>query len=114
MIVCDFVPSGLEELVPVLNAATGSKYTPQSLLEVGTKLTHLARRYNLRNGRTHKDDILPERFFKDTSCAGFMRGKVLDKEFFKGLIQQYYAIRGWTEKGEPTDQVLKEYDLLRN
>jgi aldehyde:ferredoxin oxidoreductase len=43
-----------------------------------------------------------------------MRGKVLDKEFFKGLIQQYYAIRGWTEKGEPTDQVLKEYDLLRD
>ena len=114
MIVCDFVPSGLEELVPVLNASTGFDHSAESLMQIGAKLTHMARRYNLRNGRTHKDDILPERFFKETSCAGFMRGKVLDKEFFKGLIQQYYAIRGWTEKGEPTDQVLKEYDLLRD
>jgi aldehyde:ferredoxin oxidoreductase len=111
MIVCDFVPSGLEELVPVLNAATGFDHTAESLLQLGAKLTHLARRYNLRNGRTHKDDILPERFFKDISCAGFMRGKVLDKEFFRGLVQQYYSIRGWTNKGEPTNQILKEYDL---
>ena len=114
MIVCDFVPSGLEELVPVLNAATGSNHTAESLLQIGTKLTHLARRYNLRNGRTHTDDILPERFFKDTSCSGFMRDKVIDKEIFKGLIQKYYAVRGWNERGEPTEQILKEQNLLRD
>jgi aldehyde:ferredoxin oxidoreductase len=112
MIVCDFVPSGLEELVPVLNASTGFDHSTESLMQVGAKLTHLARRYNLRNGRSHKDDILPERFFKDMSCAGFMRGKILDKDFFKGLVQQYYTIRGWTDKGEPTEQVLKECGLL--
>jgi aldehyde:ferredoxin oxidoreductase len=111
MIVCDFVPSGLEELVPVFNAATGSDQTAESLMRIGAKLTHLARRYNLRNGRTHKDDILPERFFKEKSCSGFMRDQVLDKEFFKGLIQQYYAVRDWNDKGEPTEQVLKKYDL---
>jgi aldehyde:ferredoxin oxidoreductase len=112
MIVCDFVPSGLEELVPVLNASTGFDYTTESLMHIGARLTHLARRYNLRNGRTHNDDILPERFFKDTSCAGFLRGKVLDKVFFNDLVQKYYKIRGWTEKGEPTEQVLKDYGLL--
>lgn len=111
MIVCDFVPSGLEELVPVLNASTGFDHTSESLMQIGARLTHLARRYNLRNGRTHKDDILPERFFKDVSCAGFMRGKVLDREFFKSLVRQYYAIRGWNEKGEPGEKVLKDYDL---
>lgn len=114
MIVCDFVPSGLEELAPVFNAATGFNHTAESLLKIGTKLTHLARQYNLRNGRTHKDDILPERFFKDTSCSGFMRGKAIDREFFKGLIQQYYAVRDWNEKGEPTEQVLKDYGLLQD
>jgi aldehyde:ferredoxin oxidoreductase len=114
MIVCDFVPSGLEELAPVFNAATGFNHTAESLLKIGTKLTHLARQYNLRNGRTHKDDILPERFFKDTSCSGFMRGKAIDREFFKGLIQQYYSVRDWNEKGEPTEQVLKDYGLLQD
>ncbi|MBN1222807.1 MAG: aldehyde ferredoxin oxidoreductase family protein, partial [Candidatus Aminicenantes bacterium] len=97
MIVCDFVPSGLEDLVPVLNAATGFEHTVESLMAIGTRLTHLARRYNLRNGRKHSDDIIPERFFKEKSCSGFMRGKVLDKEFFKGLIKQYYTVRSWNE-----------------
>jgi len=114
MIVCDFVPSGLEELTSVLNAATGFNHTAESLLQIGTKLTHLARRYNLRNGRMHTDDILPERFFKDTSCSGFMRDKVIDREFFKGLIKKYYSVRGWDEKGEPTEQILKKYGLLRD
>jgi len=112
MIVCDFVPSALDELVAVLNADTGFDHTADSLSAIGARLTHLARRYNLRNGRTHADDILPERFFQETSCAGFMRGKVLNKEFFKGLIRKYYAIRGWNERGEPPDDILQAQGLL--
>jgi aldehyde:ferredoxin oxidoreductase len=81
------------------------------LLSTGERLTHLARRYNLRNGRQHTDDILPDRFFKEESLAGFMRGKKLDKKFFISLIQKYYAIRGWNEKGEPTEEVLQTYGL---
>jgi aldehyde:ferredoxin oxidoreductase len=111
MIICDFVPSGLEELVPVLNAATGFNHTVESLLKIGTRLTHLARRYNLRNGRQHFDDIMPERFFKEKSCSGLMRGKVVDKELFKGLISEYYDLRGWDEQGKPTEDVLKEYGV---
>ena len=112
MIVCDFVPSALDELVAVLNADTGFDHTADSLSAIGARLTHLARRYNMRNGRTHADDILPERFFQETSCAGFMRGKVLNKEFFKGLIRKYYAIRGWNEGGEPPDDILQAQGLL--
>jgi len=111
MIVCDFVPSGLEEIAPVLNAATGFNHTVESLLKIGTRLTHLARRYNLRNGRTHSDDIMPERFFKEKSCSGFMRGKHTDKELFKSLIRKYYALRGWDEQGRPTEDILREHGL---
>ena len=102
LIVCDFVPLGLDRLAPLLNAATGLDYTGQSLLSLGTKLTHLARRYNLRNGRIYTDDIMPERFFKEESLAGFMKGKKVEKEFFNDLIQKYYNLRGWNEKKEST------------
>lgn len=111
LIICDFVPFGLDRLAPILNAATGLKHSPESLMEVGTCLTHLARRYNLRNGRRHTDDILPERFFKEKSLAGFMRGKTLDKSFFRSLVQEYYAIRGWDEKGVPAEDVLQQFGL---
>jgi len=101
LIVCDFVPLGLDRLAPLLNAATGFDYTEQSLRDLGAKLTHLARRYNLRNGRTYEDDIMPERFFKEESLAGFMEGKRVEKEFFNDLVQRYYKLRGWSNKGVP-------------
>ncbi len=112
LIICDFVPFGLDRLAPLLTALTGIEHTEESLMQVGARLTHLARRYNLRNGRKHTDDILPARFFKEESLSGFMRGQKIDKEFFGSLIRDYYALRGWNDRGEPTDDVLQKYSLL--
>jgi aldehyde:ferredoxin oxidoreductase len=111
LIICDFVPFGLDRLAPLLNAMTGSAHTADSLMELGTRLTHLARRYNLRNGRRHTDDIVPARFFEEESLAGFMRGRKIDRDFFLSLIRAYYALRGWTDRGEPTAAVLEQYGL---
>jgi aldehyde:ferredoxin oxidoreductase len=112
LVICDFVPLGLDRLAPLLNAATGLNHTEDSLKEVGARLTNLARRYNLRNGRKYTDDTIPDRFFNEESLAGFMRGKKLDKGFFNSLIQKYYTERGWTKKGEPTEEVIKKYQLI--
>ena len=109
--ICDFVPLGLDRMAPLLNAATGMNYTEESLKEVGRRITHLARRYNLRNARKSSDDILPEMFFKEIAPSGFMKGKVLDKEFFKSLIRKVYEVRGWNENGEPSKDVLQEFGL---
>jgi aldehyde:ferredoxin oxidoreductase len=111
LIICDFVPFGLDRLAPLLTAMTGFEHTESSLMELGTRLTHLARRYNVRNGRSHTDDILPERFFQEESLAGFMRGQKIDKDFFRSLVGEYYRLRGWSETGEPTPAVLERYGL---
>jgi len=111
LIICDFVPFGLDRLAPILNAMTGFEHTEESLMELGARLTHLARRYNLRNGRRHSDDILPERFFKEKTLAGFMRDQYLDKDFFKSLIQKYYNLRGWNDISEPLPATLVKFML---
>lgn len=111
LIICDFVPFGFDRLAPLLNAATGFSHTEKTLLRTGTALTHLARRYNVNNGRTHENDILPERFFKETSLSGFMRGQVLDKSFFRSLIRKYYRHRGWNEQGIPPPKLLRSFGL---
>lgn len=111
LVVCDFLPMSLDKLAEMLNAATGSTYTGADLSRIGTAITHLARRYNLRNGRTAKDDILPDRFFSETSLAGFMRGKKLEKDYFRGIIQKYYQLRNWNEQGEPLPETIKAFDL---
>lgn len=101
LIICDFVPAGFDSLAPVLEAATGLKYSTDDLMKLGAKLTNLARKYNIRNGRTYQDDTIPDRFFEEESLAGFMKGKKLDRDFFNSLVGEYYKQRGWDEKGVP-------------
>lgn len=111
MVVCDFVPLSLDKLAEILNAATGSNHTGKSLLEIGTKITNLARVYNLRNGRKHSDDTLPGRFFNEVSQGGFMKGKKLNKEYFESIIKKYYSLREWNSSGEPTPELINKLDL---
>lgn len=101
LVICDFVPLGLDKLSELLTAATGINHTENSLMEIGADITHLARRYNLRNGRTYKDDTIPERFFTENSLAGFMEGQPVDRSLFRQLVEAYYTIRNWNEMGEP-------------
>jgi aldehyde:ferredoxin oxidoreductase len=101
LVICDFVPMSLERLSELLNAATGSNHTSESLQKIGSNLTHLARKYNVRNGRSYKDDTIPDRFFDEINLGGFMKGKKLDRTFFNSLIADYYQIRGWNKYGLP-------------
>jgi aldehyde:ferredoxin oxidoreductase len=39
---------------------------------------------------------------------GFRAGKVIP---FKDLMKDYYAIRGWDEKGRPSENTLKRLKL---
>lgn len=111
LVVCDFVPLSLEVFAKLLNAATGSNYTSESLLKTGTRITHLARNYNLRNGRSEADDTLPARFFNEESLAGFMKGKKLEESYFKTFIKTYYKERKWNEKGEPVQEVIESFEI---
>ena len=111
LIVCDFLPYGLDRLAPILTKATGIEFTPEKLMLIGERIHNLARLYNLRNGRTGKDDTLPSRFFEEEMTAGLLKGKKMSKEFFADLLQKYYKIRGWEKNGVPTDAKLKELGL---
>ncbi len=108
LIVCDFLPYGLDRLAPILTAATGIEFTPERLMLTGERIHTLARLYNLRNGRTGKDDTLPARFFEEEISSGLLKGKKMSREFFAGLLQKYYAHRGWDENGVPSPGKQKE------
>ena len=105
------MPFGLDRLAPLVEAATGFKTTKESLMEVGERVHHLARAYNLRTGRTHADDILPGRFHEEESFAGLMNGKKISREFFEGQLQDYYKLRGWDEEGRPTRETMEKFGL---
>jgi aldehyde:ferredoxin oxidoreductase len=97
--------------VPFLNAATGLDYTEEDLLLAGARMQSLSRMYNMKKGRSHEDDTLPERFFEEESVAGLMKGEKIPKRFFEKQVQEVFKIRGWDKEGFPTEETLEKLSL---
>ncbi len=98
----------LEDIAPQVNAACEGEWTAESMLEVGERIWNMERDFNLAAGITGKDDTLPKRLLKEAAKTGPATGKVnnLDE-----MLPKYYAIRGWTEQGEPTESTRRRLGL---
>ena len=55
---------GAPEYASLLNAATGTNYTPEELLEVGDRIFNIERMFNKAAGMKPEDDRLPKRLLK--------------------------------------------------
>jgi aldehyde:ferredoxin oxidoreductase len=113
LVVCDFLPFGFDRLGPIWEKVTGQTLKPDEFMKVGEKISNLTRMYNLKNGRTRKDDTLPQRFFKEKHKAGMFKDKVMNEEVFGNWLDLYYGTRGWDTKGIPTDKKLNQLTLAR-
>ncbi|MCK4763062.1 MAG: aldehyde ferredoxin oxidoreductase family protein [Candidatus Aminicenantes bacterium] len=101
LVVCDFLPFGFDRLAPILNKMTGLESSAESLQELGRKISDMTRMYNIKNGRTRKDDTLPARFFKEKHLSGIFKDQYLTEEKFGEWLDMYYRERGWDENGIP-------------
>jgi len=68
------------------------------LRKISSTIQNETRRFNLREGITSKDDTLPKRFFDEP--LGKDR-KTIRREELQGMLQDYYALRGWNAEGIP-------------
>ena len=101
----------VEQYAEHLDSACEGEWPVERLLESGERTWTLERMYNLAAGLTKADDTLPERFLKDPAPSGTAEGKVseLDK-----MLPEYYAYRGWTPEGVPTQETLARLGLGDN
>lgn len=113
LIVCDFLPFDLDRLAPLYEALTGIKLDEPQMRQIGEKISNLTRMYNLKNGRTAKDDTLPQRFFKEKHLSGLFKDQFMSEEKFRQWLQIYYSCRGWDEDGVPSAKKLGELGLQR-
>lgn len=113
LIICDFVPFGFDRLAPVYESLTGIKMDEDRLMKIGEKISNITRMFNIKNGRTRKDDTLPQRFFKEEHLSGIFKGKIMSEEIFARWLDLYYDRRGWDREGIPTDEKLNELGLKR-
>jgi aldehyde:ferredoxin oxidoreductase len=100
----------LEQIAPLFASLTGieSFADAQKLLEAGERVNNLVRLFNLREGLTADQDSLPARFTSEPLPDGPRRGATVE---VGEMVQTYYKLRGWTDDGRPTREVLDRLDI---
>ncbi|HDL60200.1 MAG TPA: aldehyde ferredoxin oxidoreductase [candidate division WOR-3 bacterium] len=89
-------------------AATGFDYSTDDVMKCGDRIWNLERLFNLKAGIKPEEDTLPKRFLEEPLPEGPQKGAVVK---LRELLPEYYKVRGWSEKGIPTEEKLKELEL---
>ncbi len=87
-----------EELSLMIKAATGLELDKDGLRKIAKNIMDDTRRFNIREGLSKKDDLLPKRFYTEPLPE---TGKVITEDQMKQLVADYYQERGWDEDGNP-------------
>jgi aldehyde:ferredoxin oxidoreductase len=105
---CKFVPWSDAQTREAVAYVTGWPVTDRELIRVVDRGITLARIFNIREGFSEKDDVLPKRF-ADTPSDGPLKG--LNPEAIGEARKTYYRMMGWDESGVPTLLRLAELEI---
>ena len=86
--------------------AVGSDESDEEILLKGERIWNLEKRFNIAAGV--EKDTLPPRLLRETLPSGPAKGRV--NELYT-MLAEYYAARGWTKDGIPTDNKLEELGI---
>lgn len=83
-----------QDVTAAIDAATGFGWDLQDMLVVGERATNLARVFNVREGFSAADDVLPARIHEPLA-AGALAGVAMPRAAFAAAMQQLYHLKGW-------------------
>ena len=113
LLVCDappkLIPAGIPGYCEYLNFVTGSDYSVDDLIERAEIIETLIRRINIRQGVGSEEDSLPKRLLEESLPDGPAEGRILGTDNFYKMLSEYYRIRGWDDKGVPTQATITKY-----
>lgn len=104
-----------EEFSKLIYLTTGMEYTKDKLMTTGERIYTIERLFNNREGFSRKDDILPDRYFMESTPIGLPRVKnmKIDKIKFERMIDKYYTLHGWDINGVPTEETLRRLGITK-
>ncbi|MFH1775936.1 MAG: aldehyde ferredoxin oxidoreductase C-terminal domain-containing protein, partial [Chloroflexota bacterium] len=93
-----------------LGAATGWDFPAEETMQVGRRIVHLLRAFNIRHGHTAEMDA-PSPRYGSVPVDGPAQGKDI-MAHWDDMRRQYYEMMGWdAETGKPLPDTLKSYGL---
>jgi aldehyde:ferredoxin oxidoreductase len=103
-VVCVFSMLVLDpNIIPkLLTSVTGVEYSREKLDSTADKIFNVERLFNIREGFTSEDDVLPKRFTSEPSIDE--PSKNCKVERLDEMKRAYYKERGWSENGIPPSE----------
>ncbi|AMK11202.1 aldehyde ferredoxin oxidoreductase family protein [Pseudodesulfovibrio indicus] len=86
-------------LSELLTLVTGESWDEPSLRRAASLVVDDTRRFNVREGLTPDDDLLPRKLHE-----ALPSGHVITREEYALLLNDYYRLRGWDESGVPRSE----------
>jgi aldehyde:ferredoxin oxidoreductase len=117
LVVCRFIAErGLgtplnESMVKLVNAVTGWSLHLNDLERIGERIYNLERLMNVERGVSRKQDALPYRVLNEPIPDGKVKGRCCPQKDLDKMLDQYYALAGWTKDGIPRAEKLRELGL---
>jgi aldehyde:ferredoxin oxidoreductase len=91
-----------EPYARMVRAITGWGMTVEELERVGERVINLERLFNVREGVRRENDALPWRVMHEPIPDGPSAGAYCPPQELDGMLDRYYALRGWGPDGVPT------------
>lgn len=101
----------LRDMAELLGAVTGWNTSSYEIMRFGERRLHLMRVFNLREGLSADDDVLPSRFYDEPVAVGRWQGTCLDRTDFASAVRTYYRMMGWDDTGQPRYETLLDHHL---
>lgn len=93
------------DLANMMSLLTGWDIDGWELLAVGERVYNLQRMFNVREGITKSDDMLPERCLKRPEFGPYASIEECEIKDQVRMLEDYYEARGWSkETGVPLDK----------
>ncbi|MFC1944459.1 aldehyde ferredoxin oxidoreductase family protein [Chloroflexota bacterium] len=80
------------------SAATGIEMDASGLLRAAARGRDMRKAFNIREGATRKDDVMPNRFLTESIQVGEAVRPPHSREYLDELVTEYYEERGWDPK----------------
>jgi len=100
-----------DKFAKLLNLVTGWDTTAEELEETGERICNLERAFQVREGVDRSRDMLPHRVMHEPIPDGPHKGMHCPPEELERMKDEYYELRGWDERGIPTEKTLTRLGL---
>jgi len=111
LVTCMFLPYSFKQLAGITAAVCGWDTDIAEQMRVAERILTVMRLFNIRNGFTEKEDILPRRFYQPKT-DGVLSNRSLDPKAQEKAKRYYYTLMGWdANTGIPLSERVEELDI---